>query len=216
MGNIAMEIATKGLMGLAARFIKQELKDETYKHRPWKIQPLQYMKARTVFAQSNSTSVRIACIEGVVSAEKFRINEASTPPEKQIGQARFVLTKGRILTQEEVPKGWQLLVALDDNTIELPFPYYSIWEKPFVFRKRDKELEMDLFWFYEAKQGSGLIPDYGDKPIKIIKAEDDIMYDEVYLWKLDCSRKYYIPGTQIEKQDDILERLSEYNPEEDA
>jgi hypothetical protein len=203
------------LLSLASRFIQQELNKETSKYCKWRIQPIKFFDTPTIFAQSPTTSIRIACIVGKAAAERFRIKEAESHDEETIGQARFVLTSEGILNKEDLPKGWQILIAVDANTIELPFPYYSIWDRPFLFRKRDRELEVDLFWLYETKNGAGLLPDYGNKPVKIKQAERKIKSKEVYVSELFKNRLFYddVQGSKVWAQENPLKRLSNYNLE---
>lgn len=211
-----MENDIRTLLSLASRFIQQELNEETNKYCKWRIQPIRFFDTPTIFAQSPTTSIRIACIIGKAAAEKFRIKEAESHDEKTIGQARFVLTTEGILSRDELPKGWQILIALDENTIELPFPYYSIWDRPFVFRKRDRELEVDLFWLYETKNGAGALPDYGDKPVKIRQAVRNIKNKEILDSEIFVNRLFYddVQGSKIWAQENPLNKLKEYNLED--
>lgn len=200
---------TDTLLDLAARFISQHLKDSAYKRSKWKIQVLRFLNAPIVFAQSETTSVLIACLTTKGGYETFRKKVAETEQTQLIGQARFILSNINVVHNQDVPKGWQLLVALDANTIELPFPYYSIWDRPFVFTKRDRELEVDLFWLYEAKSNCGLAFKFSELEVKLVEAESKIEDEKTYLAILNYYKNYYgLPGKTKQEPNDIIEQYA--------
>ena len=94
----------------------------------------------------------------------FRIN-----PEQGIGQCRYYLVnEGVIKSEEDIPNGWQVLIAKDENTIEAYTNHYfggTSWiSKEFKFAKRNFEAELELLWSWFYRKEHDCLPDLDNKP----------------------------------------------------
>lgn len=94
----------------------------------------------------------------------FRIN-----PANGIGMTRFYLVnEGVIKKEDDVPDGWQVLVAKDENTIEAYTNYYgykpTYTPKELWFEERNYKAELELLWSWFYREEHKCLPKIGDAP----------------------------------------------------
>lgn len=94
----------------------------------------------------------------------FRIN-----PSKGIGMTRFYLVnEGVIKSEDDVPPGWQVLVAKDKDTIEA-YTNYSGYKpqytpKDYWFEDRNYKAELELLWSWFYREEHGCLKEIGEAP----------------------------------------------------
>ena len=142
------------LCELGARWIFNEYHPSTY---DWRIlvETGYRQENPDVFAFTRYYSVLIECkaSRSDFLADKrkpFRKN-----PQLGVGMRRYYLVNDGVAKQEEMPEGWQLLIAYDKDTILMPNDYVpptdSSPDKRFDIRNATNETELMWSWDYRKK-----------------------------------------------------------------
>lgn len=159
------KLTHRQLCELGARFILSLRHPTGY---PWRILIETGYRAENpdVFAYTKYHSILIECktsrSDFLADMKKpFRQN-----PQIGIGERRLYLVNQGVCTQNEMPKGWQLLIAYDKDTILLPENFLSPEsnaidesEKCYDFIVRNASAEIELMWSWEYRKERKCLPE---------------------------------------------------------
>lgn len=154
---MSVKLTHKELVKLGARWISQE-----YCRYGWHILTETGFRNENpdVFAFTKYDSVLIECkaSRSDFLADKrkpFRRN-----PQLGIGRMRYYLCNEGIVRAEEMPDGWQLLVAYDKDTVLLPEDYVPprLHEERFCFDVRNATAEIELMWSWLYRKEHDCLP----------------------------------------------------------
>lgn len=149
------------LCELGARWIVNESHFGGY---DWRIliEPGQREELPDVFAFTRNCSVLIECKASRSDFLADKRKPFRQDPQKGIGMRRFYLVNDGVATQDEMPDGWQLLIAYDKNTILMPTNYVppmSLEEdKKWFFHVRNATNEVELMWSWEYRRQHKCLP----------------------------------------------------------
>lgn len=124
-----------------------------------------------VFAFNKTGSVLIEC---KVSRSDFLADKKKPfreDPKLGVGKWRYYLVAEGVATQEDMPPGWLLLIAKDENTIEVPFPdlegirLLTNEGKKYTFSERNTDAELSLMWSWEYRREHKILPEIPTTPI---------------------------------------------------
>ena len=148
------KLSHRQLCELGARFLNQD-----YTSYGWHILIETGYRAENpdVFAFTKYYSCLIECkasrSDFLADKKKpFRQN-----PQLGIGLRRFYLVNNGVATQEDMPEGWQLLIAYDKDTILMPEDYLppsatdSDGKYSFDIRNATNETELMWSWLYRKE-----------------------------------------------------------------
>ena len=152
------KLTHRELCELGARWINQE-----YGGGTWHILvETGYRKENPdVFAFCKYYSVLIECkasrSDFLADKKKpFRQN-----PQLGIGRMRYYLVNEGVATQEDMPEGWQLLIAYDKDTILIPEDYLCPTEPEgvYAFDIRNATAETELMWSWLYRKEHDCLPE---------------------------------------------------------
>lgn len=170
---VGNKLTHKQLVNLGARWMKG------LSIRDWRI--LTETGYRTenpdIFAFAKYYSVLIECkasrADFLADKKKpFRAN-----PETGIGRRRYYLTNRGVAKQEEMPKGWQLLEAYDENTILLPRNFTmpdtggTEGDKEYSFHVRNASAEIELMYSWLYRKEHNCLPKIEGNKVASIHSE---------------------------------------------
>lgn len=148
---------------LGARWVFNETTrgDET-----WRIlmEPGYREELPDVFAFTRNYSTLIECKASRADFLADRKKPFRQNPLMGIGMRRYYLVNEGVAKQEEMPPGWQLLIAYDKNTILLPADYFPPagldLDKRWDFDIRNATNETELMWSWEYRRDHNCLPDF--------------------------------------------------------
>jgi len=155
------------LCELGARFILMQRHCQEY---PWRIliEPGYRKELPDVFGFSRYYSILIECKASRADFLRDRKKPFRQHPEQGIGARRYYLCNEGVATQDEMPEGWQLLTALDKDTITLPFPYRApVDSKGYDFDIRNATAEVELMWSWEYRKNHNCLPVFPTEAVNI-------------------------------------------------
>jgi len=165
------------LCEMGARFIAQKLYHG--KEYPWRILIETGFRKENpdVFGFTRYNSVLIECkasrSDFLADKKKpFRQN-----PQEGVGNTRYYLVNEGVAKPEEMPEGWQLLEAIDENTIRVspsfnPFGINVGLNGSTPFDIRNATAEIDLMWSWEYRKNHKCLPYFSNAKIRLIERED--------------------------------------------
>lgn len=124
-----------------------------------------------VFAYKKYYSVLIECKASRSDFLTDKKKPFRQDPLQGVGQMRLYLCNEGVAKQEEVPKGWRLLVAVDEDTIDFPFNFTLIFGEKFKVRNADAELGLMNSWEYRKEHNC--LPNISTKPVCCISRADE-------------------------------------------
>ena len=163
-----MRLTHKQLCNLGARWINQNISRDGN----WRILIETGYRAENpdVFAFCKYYSVLIECkasrSDFLADKKKpFRQN-----PQAGIGRRRYYLVNEGVAAQEDMPEGWQLLIAYDENTILLPENYCQPTDRrdDFNFDIRNATNEIELMWSWLYRKEHNCLPVIGNEDVYTI------------------------------------------------
>ena len=170
------------LCELGARFIFNERYPSDY---GWRIliETGNRKENPDVFAFTRYHSILIECkasrSDFLADKKKpFRQN-----PLMGVGKRRYYLVNEGVATQEEMPQGWQLLIAYDKNTILLPTDYQAptdVADEGHDFDIRNATAETELMWSWEYRNKHKCLTDFPVERPNLVSAMNWMQKD----WKL--------------------------------
>ena len=92
-------------------------------------------------------------------------------PLKGVGQRRYYIVNEGVCTQDEMPQGWQLLIAHDENTIFLPKDYQDpvdMHDEGHDFHIRNATEEAELMWSWEYRKNHRCLTDIPCEPVNAV------------------------------------------------
>lgn len=107
----------------------------------------------------------------------FRIN-----PSMGIGESRYYLCKKGVAKENEMPDGWYLFEALDENTVSVPPDFEFDGCKSEInketgcmdkFQVRNASAETELMWSWEYRKKRKLLPTITKGEVIIIRREKE-------------------------------------------
>lgn len=150
-------LSHKELVKLGARWISQEIC-----RYGWHIlTEVGYRNENPdVFAFSKYQSVLIECKASRSDFLADKKKPFRKDPQLGIGMMRYYLCNKGIVTPEEIPDGWQLLVAYDKDTILLPDDYVPpmLHDERFCFDVRNATAEIELMWSWLYRKQHDCLP----------------------------------------------------------
>lgn len=122
-----------------------------------------------VFAFSKYYSVLIECKASRSDFLADRKKPFRQNPQLGIGRMRYYLVNEGVATQEDMPEGWQLLIAYDKDTILMPDNYLSPTEPEgvYAFDIRNATAETELMWSWLYRKEHDCLPDIHGAVYKI-------------------------------------------------
>lgn len=164
------KLTHRQLCELGARFLLTQRHPTNY---PWRILiETGYRKENPdVFAYTKYYSVLIECKASRSDFLADKRKPFRQDPLQGVGRRRYYLVNEGVAKQEEMPEGWQLLIARDKDTILLPVDYqppaYGAEDK-YVFDIRNASAETELMWSWEYRKERKCLPDFPCDPVTAI------------------------------------------------
>lgn len=174
------QLTHKQLCLLAARFVEQHLYH--CKEYPWRIliEPGFRSELPDVFAFTRYNSVLFECKASRADFLRDRKKPFRINPQLGIGEIRYYLVNEGVAKEEEMPDGWYLFEAIDENTVRVPvgFTRFGIKgqidigaEHNIKFQIRNASAEIDLMWSWEYRKKHNCLPEIPITRVNIIKRE---------------------------------------------
>lgn len=156
-------LSHRQLCELGARWIFNERHPAGYEWRIL-IEPGYREELPDVFAFTRNYSTLIECKASRADFLADRKKPFRQDPQMGIGMRRYYLVNEGVAKQEEMPPGWQLLIAYDKNTILLPVDYFPPTgldlDKRWDFDIRNATNETELMWSWEYRRDHKCLPDF--------------------------------------------------------
>ena len=163
-----MKLAHRQLCELGARWINQQVGT----NGEWRILIETGYRAENpdVFAFTKYYSVLIECKASRADFLADKKKPFRQNPQLGIGRRRYYLVNEGVATEEEMPEGWQLLIAYDSDTILMPDNYNAPTETSgvFMFDIRNATNEIELMWSWLYRKEHNCLPVIGDKNVNMI------------------------------------------------
>lgn len=155
------KLTHRQLCELGARFIQYQRYPSNY---PWRILiETGYRKENPdVFAFTKYYSVLIECKASRSDFLADKKKPFRQDPLQGVGKRRYYLVNEGVCTQDEMPDGWQLLIARDNDTILLPKDYQDPTcggDLGHDFDIRNATAETELMWSWEYRNKRKCLPD---------------------------------------------------------
>ena len=154
-------LSHRQLCDLGARWIFNESHPASYEWRIL-IEPGLREELPDVFAFTKYNSVLIECKATRSDFLADKKKPFRQDPQKGIGMRRYYLVNDGVATQDEMPDGWQLLIAYDKDTILLPTdfvpPASQVEDEKWFFHVRNATNEIELMWSWEYRRKHKCLP----------------------------------------------------------
>ena len=122
-----------------------------------------------VFAFTKYYSVLIECKASRADFLADKKKPFRQNPQLGIGRMRYYLVNEGVATQEDMPKGWQLLIAYDEDTILMPENYEPpMSPNNYGFDLRNATAETELMWSWLYRKENKCLPVIGEKHVNVI------------------------------------------------
>jgi len=168
------------LCELGARFIEQHLYH--CKEYPWRIliEPGFRTELPDVFAFTRYNSVLFECKASRTDFLQDKKKPFRANPQLGIGETRYYLCNEGVAKEEEMPDGWYLFEAIDENTVRVPegFSRFGIKgqidigeEHNTKFQIRNASAETELMWSWEYRKNHNCLPQIPKTKVNVIKGE---------------------------------------------
>lgn len=163
-----MALTHKQLCDLGARYLKQIYRFDRL------LSETGYRKENPdVFAFSKRASVLIECKASRADFLKDKRKPFRQNPKLGVGSVRIYLVNEGVAKPEEIPEGWYLLVAKDENTVvHTSNAFHPIIELMKNFKERNAEAEIELMWSWEYRRDHNCLPKFGDEKVRILQWYD--------------------------------------------
>ena len=120
-----------------------------------------------VFAFTKYHSVLIECKASRADFLKDKKKPFRQNPESGIGAMRFYLVNEGVAKPEEMPEKWQLIEAIDNNTVRISRDFNTSDAKlKFKIRNADAEIELMYSWLYRKQHNC--LPTFSGGPVEIV------------------------------------------------
>ena len=167
------KLTHRQLVELGARFIMSQRYPADY---GWRILMETGFRAENpdVFAFTRYHSILIECKASRSDFLRDKKKPFRKNPQLGIGKRRYYLVNEGVARQEDMPEGWQLLIAYDADTILMPDNYIppTSWNADgFEFDVRNATAETELMWSWEYRRDHKFLPDIPVKGVKMIAPE---------------------------------------------
>lgn len=153
-----MNLTHRELCELGARFINTQRYPANY---GWRIlMETGFRKENPdVFGFTRYMSVLIECKASRSDFLRDKRKPFRQDPTKGVGMVRFYLVNEGVAKEEEMPEGWQLLIAVDRDNIRYPSNYLDIWDYRIPkFDIRNATAEAELMWSWEYRKANNCLP----------------------------------------------------------
>ena len=174
------DLTHKQLCDLAARFVEQHLYH--CKAYPWRIliEPGFRSELPDVFAFTRYNSVLFECKASRPDFLRDKKKPFRADPKLGVGETRYYLVNEGVAKETEMPDGWHLFEAVDENTVRVPkaFTKFGIsgqfdmgTEHNTKFQIRNASAEADLMWSWEYRRDNNCLKPVSNVPVRIIRRE---------------------------------------------
>ena len=171
-------LSHKQLCFLAARFVEQHLYH--CKAYPWRIliEPGFRSELPDVFAFTRYNSVLFECKASRADFLKDKKKPFRENPQLGVGETRYYLVNEGVAAESEMPDGWYLFEAIDENTVRVPhaFTRFGIHgqfdmgsEHNTRFQVRNDSAEAELMWSWEYRRDHDCLKIVPIDPVTIVK-----------------------------------------------
>ena len=170
------------LCELGARFIEQHLYH--CKEYPWRIliEPGFRSELPDVFAFTRYNSVLFECKASRADFLRDRKKPFRADPQLGIGETRYYLVNEGVAKESEMPEGWYLFEAIDENTVRVPAGFTRFGIKGQIdigaehntrFRIRNASAETELMWSWEYRKAHNCLPVISKREVKIVRRREE-------------------------------------------
>ena len=171
-------LSHKQLCFLAARFVEQHLYH--CKAYPWRIliEPGFMSELPDVFAFTRYNSVLFECKASRADFLRDKKKPFRENPQTGVGETRYYLVNEGVAAESEMPDGWYLFEAIDENTVRVPhaFTRFGIHgqfdmgsEHNTRFQVRNASAEVELMWRWEYRRDHDCLMIVPIDPVRIVK-----------------------------------------------
>lgn len=171
-------LSHKQLCFLAARFVEQHLYH--CKAYPWRIliEPGFRSELPDVFAFTRYNSVLFECKASRADFLRDKKKPFRENPQLGVGETRYYLVNEGVAAESEMPDGWYLFEAIDENTVRVPhaFTRFGIHgqldcgtEHNTRFQIRNASAEAELMWSWEYRRDHDCLKIVPIDPVRIEK-----------------------------------------------